>query len=56
MIDYLKENWKTVFVAVVVGSLILWGICGCDSSVDEPAIIEEPAPAVEEVSPEKVID
>ena len=62
MIDYFKSNWKTVLVGVVVGALILWGICGCDTSTDEPAIIEEPVveetpvEVTPEVIPEPVVE
>ena len=44
MIDWLKSNWKTTLVGVVVAGFILWGLCGCESK------------AVEEVSPEKVAE
>jgi len=48
MIDYLKDNWKTVLVGGVVAIVILC-LCCCEGKTEEPAIIEEPA--VEEVVP-----
>ena len=39
--DYLKDNWKSVLVAVVVGIGVICLVC-CDGKSDD-------APAVEEV-------
>ena len=37
MIDYLKENWKTVLVGGVVAIVICWGIWGCETQPAEEA-------------------
>ena len=50
--DYLKDNWKTVLVALVVGGLIFWSFCHCNStSCGVPAVKEEP---VKELSDEEI--
>lgn len=50
--DYLKDNWKTVLVALVVGGLIFWSFCPCNStSCGVPAVKEEP---VKELSDEEI--
>ena len=55
MIDKLKENWKTVLIGAVVAGFICWGVWGCDTTSDEPAIIEEvPVEVVPEVAPAPV--
>ena len=57
MIDKLKENWKTVLVGAAVAGLICWGVWGCESKSDEPAIIEGvPIEAVPEATPEEVVE
>ena len=59
MIDYLKDNWKTVLVGAVVAGIICWGIWGCEKPADEALTIEEApieevaAPAVEETPAEE---
>ena len=50
--DYLKDNWKTVVVALVVAGLVIWSFCPCNStSCDVPAVKEEP---VKELSDEEI--
>ena len=51
MIDYLKENWKTVLVGAITFVVVLL-LCCCESkAVEEIPVVEEVTPAVEEVTP-----
>ena len=51
MINKLKENWKTILVAGIVGIVILC-LCCCDGKSEAPAVIEEvPVEVVPEVAP-----
>ena len=58
MIDWLKSNWKTALVAVVVAGFILWGLTGCESEavVEEVPAVEESPVVSPEVTPEPVVD
>ncbi len=58
MIKWLKNDWKTALVGAVVGALILWGICGCESKAVEevPAVEEAPVEVAPEVAPEPVVE
>ena len=46
--DYLKDNWKTVLVALVVGGLVLWSFC-CNCNSTSCGV-----PAVKELSDEEI--
>ena len=58
MIDWLKSNWKTTLVGVVVAGFILWGLSGCETEAVEevPAVEEAPVEVVPEVTPEPVTE
>ena len=59
MIDWLKSNWKTALVAVVVAGFILWGLTGCESEavVEEAPVVEKaPVEVLPEVTPEPVVE
>ena len=55
MIDYLKENWKTVLVGGVVAIVICWGIWGCETQPAEEAPAVEATP-IEEVAPAESVE
>ena len=60
MMDYLKENWKTVLVGTITGIVILClCCCGGKQEAAEAApveAVEEVIPAVEEVVPAEVVE
>ena len=58
MIDWLKSNWKTTLVAVVVAGFILWGLSGCETEVVEEttAVEKSPAEILPEVTPEPIVE
>ena len=58
MINWLKSNWKTTLVGVVVAGFICWGIFGCNSEAVEevPAVEEAPVEVSPEVTPEPVVE
>ena len=56
MIDYLKNNWKTVLVGTITAIVILC-LCCCEGKVEEvdPEILEPEVTPTEEVPAEEIL-